>query len=164
MSGIGGAVPDIAMWADFFVDPSPFRHLRPGIVKAEEPLGVKAVVPELTVDGPDESTVRRLARLAEPVGSAKRIQARSTSVRPICRGAGDEPGARVDPDQLGIANLAANPFQKPRPRPRRGSLRVYQPPASSARRYPRSSGFAACDLSPAGCARSPWPRTDWSWL
>ncbi len=83
---ISGACSDSAVGADLVVVPAPFRHLRPGIVKAEEPVGVQALGPELAVDGLDEGIVRGLSRPAEPAGSAQRIQARRPSGRPTDRG------------------------------------------------------------------------------
>ena len=60
-----GFVPDGAVWADLVVVPAPFLHVRPGIVKAEEPVGVQALGPELAVEGLDEGVVRRLSPPAE---------------------------------------------------------------------------------------------------
>lgn len=59
-----GLVPDGAEWVDLVVVPAPF-HLRPGVVKAEEPVGVQALGPHLTVEGLDEGIIRGLSRPVE---------------------------------------------------------------------------------------------------
>lgn len=53
------------MGSDGTVALAPFLHLGPGVVKAQEPVGVQALRPELAVERHDEGIVRGLSRPGE---------------------------------------------------------------------------------------------------
>lgn len=50
-------VADGAVRTDIVVVSTPMLHLPPGVVKGQEPVGVQALRPELTVEGLDELSV-----------------------------------------------------------------------------------------------------------
>ena len=55
-------VPDGAMRALLVVVSTPSLKFFPGVVKAEEPMGVQALGPQAPVEGLDEGVVSRFAR------------------------------------------------------------------------------------------------------
>ena len=92
------------MGPDFVIVSTPILHFLPGVVKAQEPVGVQAFASELAVEGLDEAIVRRLSRPRE-------VQHDALLVSPEIEIAGDKLRSLVDADRLGIANGFADALQ-----------------------------------------------------
>ncbi len=52
------SVADRAVRSDLVIVSTPFLHLFPGVVKAQEPVGIQAYGPELAVKGFDKGVIR----------------------------------------------------------------------------------------------------------
>ncbi len=92
------------MGPDFVIVSTPILHFLPGVVKAQEPMGVQAFASELAVEGFDEAIVGRLARPRE-------VQHDTFLVSPEVEIAGDELRSLIDADRFGIADGFADPLQ-----------------------------------------------------
>ena len=89
-------VPDGAMRALLVVVSTPSLQFFPGIVKAEEPMGVQTLGPQAPVEGLDEGVVSRFARPGE-------IQDDIVGIGPQIQIPGDKFRALINPDRLRIA-------------------------------------------------------------
>nr|WP_263625768.1 hypothetical protein [Stappia indica] len=84
---------------------TPILHLFAGIRNGVEPMDVEAFRLELAIEGFDEAIVRWFARPRE-------VECDIVRTRPEINVAGGELVPVVDRDRLGIADLAAHPFQR----------------------------------------------------
>jgi len=94
-------VPDGAVRALLVVVSTPNLQFFPGVVKAEEPMGVQALGPQTPVEGLDEGVVSRFARPGE-------IQDDIVGIGPQIQIPRDEFRALIDPNRLRITSLLAN--------------------------------------------------------
>ena len=88
-------VPDGAMRALLVVVSTPSLQFFPGVVKAEEPMGVKTLGPQTSVESLDEGVVSRFARSGE-------IQDDVVGIGPQIQIPRDKLRALIDPDRLRI--------------------------------------------------------------
>ena len=99
------SLPECAVRPNVVVVSTPSLHLRPGVVKRQEPMRVQALCPELAVERFNERVVRRFARPGE-------VEHNALLVGPHVQITRDELAALVDTDRLRIANLPADTLQR----------------------------------------------------
>lgn len=92
------------MRSNLIVIPPPSFTLQPGVVQAEEPVGVQIFRPELAVERLSKGVVCRLARPREvqfhPMQPGPQVELLRDELRPV-----------VQPDAPRPAILGGNPFQ-----------------------------------------------------
>jgi len=83
-------VADGAVRTDIVVVSTPMLHLPPGVVKGQEPVGVQALRPELTVEGVNAGA-KPGHRGGEKAGQSRRGGGRSRSALSNCAVASERP-------------------------------------------------------------------------